>query len=67
MADHKALYAAASEALKKKGVRISIGGCGCCGSPFVKLEIDGQVIVMDEDNFNLDMFEDDSQAVENNN
>ncbi len=54
------LYKVASGALRAKGIRISIGGCGCCGSPFVKLEVDGEVLVMDEDDFNLNMFDDES-------
>ena len=43
-------------ALLAKGVRLKVGACGCCDSPWVKVEIDG-VMVADTDGENIDMFE----------
>lgn len=47
--------------LEAKGVRLAIGGCGCCGSPWVKIEVDGEFIVGSKDEeidaYDIDMFE----------
>jgi hypothetical protein len=40
--------------LIRKGVFLDIGGCGCCGSPRVRIEIDGELLV-DAENFELEM------------
>lgn len=40
--------AKAKAALKKRGIRVNIGGCGCCDSPWIKIEVDGKVILDDE-------------------
>ena len=45
-------------ALKKKGVRIAVMACGCCSSPYVKVESDGKVVI-ESDEYNFDMFEQD--------
>lgn len=40
------------ELLKERGIELSVYGCGCDGSPAVKIIIDGEVIC-DELDFNL--------------
>ena len=47
------------EILKQHNIKMSVGGCGCCGSPWVSFEKDGVKIVDDVDYFTIDMFEDD--------
>ena len=44
------------EEFAKRGISISIGGCGCCGSPWVRVEVDKEVI-LDHDEVFIDMFE----------
>jgi hypothetical protein len=56
MTTNKEVYKKVAEALRAKGIRINVGGCGCCGSPWVKVEVDGEVIA-DVDYFNFDMFD----------
>jgi Fe-S oxidoreductase len=46
------------EILKNHGIKIDIGGCGCCGSPWVTFEYKGEIIIKNKDNFNIDMFDD---------
>lgn len=33
------------DALRAKGIRIHVGGCGCCRSPWMALEVDGKMVV----------------------
>jgi hypothetical protein len=40
--------------LLAKGIRINVGACGCCDSPWIKIEVDG-CVVFDEDGVSLDM------------
>ena len=53
----------AKRLLKSAGFRVEIGGCGCCGSPWVKIEHNGKLIISDGegepvDECKFDMFED---------
>lgn len=35
--------------LEKRGIRIEIGGCGCLGSPWVRVHIDGEEVFNEDD------------------
>ncbi len=43
-------------ALAKAGIRMNVNACGCCESPWVKVEIDGK-LVLDADECSFFMFE----------
>lgn len=45
--DEDAQVVRAKELLAKHGFRIEVGGCGCCGSPWVRLEYCGELIIGD--------------------
>ena len=45
------------EILKDNDIDMSVGGCGCCGSPFVSFSYKWVVIVEVVDYFNFDTFE----------
>ena len=40
---------AVGEELRKRGIQISVNGCGCCGSPQVQVKIDGVLVVEDQE------------------
>lgn len=42
--------------LKDHGMRICTDACGCCGSPWVRFEFNGEII-LDDDYAEMDMFE----------
>ena len=47
--------------LEARGVKIKIDGCGCCGSPMARIEVDGVELIGDgdggtADGANFDMF-----------
>lgn len=42
--------------LAKRGIRVEIGGCGCCGSPWVTIAIDGEK-VFEEDGADMSNLE----------
>jgi hypothetical protein len=35
--------------LAKRGIRVEISGCGCCGSPGVRFIIDGEEVFNEDD------------------
>lgn len=43
--------------LDKHGIKLSIGGCGCCGNPWVSVSHNGEVIVDEYDDFTFSNFE----------
>jgi len=45
------------EILEKHGIRMSVSGCGCCGSPRVTFEYEGKMIADDEHSLNFNMFD----------
>lgn len=55
--EETALLAQVQDLLRAKGVRLSVGACGCCNSPWVQFEIDG-VIMPQIEGHSFSMFED---------
>lgn len=51
------------EIFKKHKIKMSLWGCGCCGSPAVKFQYEGEVILEDGilgvEDIKFDMWEDD--------
>ena len=43
--------------LQTHGIRMNVAACGCCDSPWVSFEYQGELIIKDEDNFNFYMME----------
>ena len=46
------------EIFKELGIRIDIGACGCCESPWVKVEYKGDIILDGEERCGIYMFDD---------
>lgn len=42
------------EILKKHNIEMSVGGCGCCHSPWVTFVYEGKVIVNDKEDASFD-------------
>jgi hypothetical protein len=40
--------------LKSHGIEMAVGGCGCCGSPWVYFKYNGEVILDNEDDTYFD-------------
>ncbi len=32
------------DALRAKGIRLQVGSCGCCNSPWIAIEVDGKLL-----------------------
>ncbi len=41
--------------LREHGIRMAVGGCGCCGSPWVSFWYNGEQILDSEDYASFDM------------
>lgn len=41
------------EILDKCGIKLTVEACGCCSSPFVSFEYNGEVILSDESDCNI--------------
>jgi hypothetical protein len=44
--------------LAAHGIRLVVGGCGCCDSPWLTVEVDGQML-LDAGNANINMLKED--------
>lgn len=44
-------------ALKARGIRMAVGSCGCCQSPWVSIEVDGVMLVKDAEMGNFNCFD----------
>ena len=42
------------ETLEERGIKLVLGGCGCCGSPWLEIDIDGEN-KFDDDSIKIDM------------
>ena len=49
------------ELCKSLGIRIEVGGCGCCESPWLRFEYKGEMI-FDDDSAEINMFDDTTQS-----
>lgn len=52
-AESAARVASVVAALREAGIEMAVDGCGCCGSPRVRVAING-VVLVDEDNVSFD-------------
>jgi hypothetical protein len=46
--------------LRSHGIRMMIESCGCCSSPYLRFEYQGQLIIDRIEGHNIDMFESES-------
>jgi len=47
--------------LKECGIRMSVGACGCCDSPWVRFEYKGVEVLPNSEDCNFDTFEEDNE------
>ena len=45
------------DVLRKHGIKMSVAGCGCCGSPYVSFEYKNEMIADGYECFTFDMFD----------
>ena len=57
--DKEAIKEKVKEILLSHGIKMTIGGCGCCGSPWVSFVYNGQTICDDCENFRITMINND--------
>ena len=43
--------------LRSQGIRMKIGGCSCCESPWITFEYEGETIINDIEGHQINMFE----------
>jgi hypothetical protein len=41
--------------LEERGIKLYVGACGCCESPWVSIHIDGEEVLKEQEMFNIDM------------
>ena len=42
--------------LEANDIKIAVGGCGCCGSPWFSFEYKGEIVIDDQRECRIDMF-----------
>lgn len=47
--------------LAEAGIKIDVGACGCCGSPWIKFEYKGEMI-LDSEGSGIYMFDDEQNG-----
>ncbi len=61
MSDFKALdLLVVKGTLTHRGIHLDVGACGCCQGPWIKIAIDG-VVVLDTEATNFDNFPEDAK------
>ena len=58
MVTHEEKIEKVKSILRAHGIKMSVGACGCCDSPWVSFEYAGEKITDRSENFNFDMFSD---------
>lgn len=55
MIDRNKLLEKVVSILNECEIRINVGGCGCCGSPWFSMEYKGELIVDEVEDFDINM------------